>query len=52
LDLIIDTQILSYHFKGVDKDISSQNLAISSITANEFLLAQPNNSEKPDYYTI
>lgn len=52
LDLIIDTQILSYRFKGVDQDIHSNNLAISSITANEFLLAQPKDLEKPNYYII
>jgi len=52
VDLIVDTQILSYRFKGVEKDIHSRSLAISSITANEFLVAQPKNSEQPDYYII
>lgn len=52
MDLIVDTQILSYRFKGVEKDIPNTVLAISSITANEFLIAQPKKSEQPDYYII
>jgi predicted nucleic acid-binding protein len=52
VDLIVDTQILSYRFKGVEKDIHNTVLAISSITANEFLIAQSKNSEQPDYYII
>ncbi len=52
VDLIVDTQILSYRFKGVEKSIQSKGLAISSITASEFLVAQPINSDQPDYYII
>lgn len=52
MDLIIDTQILSYRFKGVEEDIHNTPLAIASITANEFLVAQSKESEQPDYYTI
>ena len=52
MDLIVDTQILSYRFKGVEKSIQSNGLAISSITASEFLVAQPTNSDQPDYYVI
>jgi predicted nucleic acid-binding protein len=52
VDLIVDTQILSYQFKGVEKGTQSKGLAISSITANEFLVAQPINSDQPDYYII
>lgn len=52
LDLIVDTQILSYQFKGIEQDTQSKGLAISSITANEFLVAQPNKSDQPDYYII
>ena len=52
MDLIVDTQALSYRFKGIRRDVDSENLGFSSISANEFLLAQPQNSDKPDYYTI
>lgn len=52
VDMIVDTQVLSYRFKGLDNNIHSQSLAISSITANEFLITQPKDSEKPDYYII
>ena len=52
MDLIVDTQILSYRFKGVKKHIHNGILAISSITANEFLLAQSKNAEQPNYYII
>ena len=52
MDLIFDTQALSYRFKGIRRDIHSDNLGLSSISANEFLLAQPQNSDTPDYYTI
>lgn len=52
MDAIIDTQILSYHFKGSIRDSSLANLSISSITANEFLLAQPGVTDKADYYVI
>ncbi|MCP2727228.1 hypothetical protein [Limnofasciculus baicalensis] len=52
MDLIIDTQVLSYRFKGIEKDIHSKSLAISSITANEFLITQHKDSEQPDYYII
>ncbi len=52
MDVIIDTQILSYRFKGVEYDIHNQRVAISSITANEFLVAQPKGSAPPDYYVI
>jgi len=50
--MMVDTQILSYRFKGIDKDIHSKSWAISSITANEFLETQPKDSKKPDYYII
>ena len=50
--MMVDTQILSYRFKGIDKDIHSKSWGISSITANEFLETQPKNSKKPDYYII
>jgi len=50
--MMVDTQILSYRFKGIDKDIHSKTWAISSITANEFLETQPKDSKKPDYYII
>lgn len=49
---MVDTQILSYRFKGIDKDIHSKTWAISSITANEFLESQPKDSKTPDYYII
>lgn len=52
MDLIVDTQILSYRFKGVEKYIHNGVFALSSITANEFLVAQPKNAEQPDYYII
>lgn len=52
MNTIIDTQILSYCFKGFGYDIHDHNLAISSITANEFLLAQPREANYPDYYII
>lgn len=52
IDLIVDTQILSYQFKGVEQSTQSKGLAISSITANEFLVAQPTNSDQPNYYII
>lgn len=52
MDLIIDTQVLSYRFKGVEVDIPNTRLAIASITANEFLVAQAKESEQPDYYII
>jgi predicted nucleic acid-binding protein len=52
VDLIIDTQILSYRFKGVEANTHNTRLAIASITANEFLVAQAKESEQPDYYTI
>ncbi len=52
MDVIVDTQILSYRFKGIEYDIHDQGLAISSITANEFLVAQPKDSDQPDYYVI
>jgi predicted nucleic acid-binding protein len=46
MDLIVDTNVLSYQFKGIEKRNQSERLAISSITANEFLVA------KSDYYII
>ena len=52
MNMMVDTQILSYRFKGIDKDIHSKTWAISSITANEFLETQPKDSKKPDYYII
>ena len=52
MNMMVDTQILSYRFKGIDKDIHSKSWAISSITANEFLETQPKDSKKPDYYII
>jgi hypothetical protein len=52
VDLIIDTQILSYRFKGVEAGIYNTRLAIASITASEFLVAQSKESEQPDYYII
>jgi predicted nucleic acid-binding protein len=52
MNMMVDTQILSYRFKGIDKDIHSKSWVISSITANEFLETQPKDSKKPDYYII
>lgn len=52
VDLIVDTQILSYQFKGVEKYIHNRVFAISSITASEFLVTHSKNSEQPDYYII
>ena len=49
MNTIIDTQVLSYCFKGFGYDIHDRNLAI---TANEFLLAQPRETYYPDYYII
>ncbi|MEQ8753064.1 MAG: hypothetical protein RID09_06010 [Coleofasciculus sp. G1-WW12-02] len=49
---IIDTQVLSYCFKEVGYNNHNQHLAISAITANEFLLAQPQISDRPDYYVM
>ena len=51
-DIIVDTQILSYRFKGLEDNIHGRSLAISSITANEFLTAQPKDSKQPNYYII
>jgi len=52
VDTIVDTQVLSYCFKNVGYNIHNQKFAISSITANEFLLAQSPSSDRPDYYVI
>ena len=52
MDIIVDTQILSYRFKGLENNIHGESLAISSITANEFLVAQPKDSNPPNYYII
>jgi len=52
MNIMVDTQILSYQFKGIDKDFHSKSWGISSITANEFLESQPKDSKKPDYYII
>ena len=52
MDIIVDTQVLSYRFKGSEKEVQGNSLAISSITASEFLEAQPKESKQPDYYII
>ena len=49
---IIDTQVLSHWFKGTGTRPSSQEVSISAITANEFLLAQPQDANRPDYYVL
>ncbi|MCT7968935.1 hypothetical protein NG799_21730 [Laspinema sp. D1] len=46
MDLIVDTNILSYQFNGREKRNQDERLAISSITANEFLV------DESDYYVI
>jgi predicted nucleic acid-binding protein len=51
-DLIIDTQILSYLFKGSAADNSRAASAISSITANEFLLTNAKPSRRPEYFVV
>ena len=52
VNTIIDTQVLSYRFKEIENDVHDGSRAISSITANEFLLAQPRDSKQPDYYIL
>lgn len=47
--MIVDTQVLSYHFKCPFYEIGQHPLAISSVTANEFLLAQCAEGGHPDY---
>lgn len=49
---IIDTQVLSHWFKGTETRPSAQEISISAITANEFLLAQPQDADRPDYYVL
>jgi len=49
MDALIDTQILSTHFKHGSGLLPSGNY-ISSITANEFLWVYRKDSNKPDYY--
>ncbi|MGK5675466.1 PIN domain-containing protein [Micromonospora sp. URMC 106] len=46
---IIDTQIISYAFKGVP-DYTVTSKAISSVTAQEFLLVQANDFKRARYY--
>lgn len=48
---IIDTQILSYYYKGVESP-QGQELIISSITAAEFLLVQSDKVNKANYYPL
>lgn len=50
--IIIDTQILSHAYKETELKITSPTVAISSITANEFLMAQPREADRPDYYVL
>jgi hypothetical protein len=52
VDTIIDTPVLSYRFKEIENDVHEGSRAISSITANEFLLAQPRDLKQPDYYIL
>jgi len=49
---IIDTQVLSNWFKGTEIRHLSEVVSISAITVNEFLLAQPQNTDSPDYYVL
>ena len=48
---IIDTQILSYVFKG-RRFNAAENAQITSITASEFLLVQGENPSKANYYPV
>ena len=50
--IILDTQILSHCFKDTEARVPAPTTAISSITANEFLLAQPREDGRPDYYVL
>ncbi|MDH4318643.1 MAG: hypothetical protein OEV64_09660 [Desulfobulbaceae bacterium] len=50
MNAIIDTQILSSHFKGGIGTIPGK--IISSITANEFLWVYSKGETKPNYYII
>jgi len=52
VNTLVDTQVLSYYFKGFGDDIRDDKLTISSITANEFLLAQSTETNEPDYYVL
>ena len=52
--LLIDTQVISRAFKLGDHDLHEtvRGSTISSITANEFLLAQGQAGAKPDYFIL
>lgn len=51
MEALIDTQVLSAQFKGMDGALL-KNGSISSITANEFLWVYKADSSKPDYYVL
>lgn len=50
--MIIDTQIVSYWFKGSLSSKLCAEIEVSSITASEFLLFQTQENNKPDYYIL
>jgi len=50
--MIIDTQIISYRFKGQLSGCIGSSDEISSVTASEFLLSKTNENNKPDYYVL
>lgn len=52
METLIDTQVLSTHFKASNNGISSSGSCISSITANEFLWVYKKGSSKPAYYIV
>ena len=50
--MIVDTQIISYRFKGNPLGNKSASNEISSVTASEFLLFKTGENNKPDYYIL
>ena len=52
MDMIIDTQVVSYQFKNLYIETGAHNIVVTSITANEFLLAQPSKNNSPKYYVL
>jgi hypothetical protein len=50
--MLIDTQIVSYRFKGHSSGGINSSDEISSITVSEFLLFKTQENNKPDYYVL
>lgn len=48
---VTDTQILSYYYKGVERQ-PTEGITISSVTAAEFLLIQSRHTNSANYYPI